>query len=73
MIIPKDTLESIRKNAQELLYPLHRMVAEYEKIYRSSHLEKLDETTRHQQALTELQRRFVEMNKIKKFRRAKLG
>ncbi|MBI4362091.1 MAG: hypothetical protein HY558_02850 [Euryarchaeota archaeon] len=72
-MIPKESLETIGKYAQELLVPPQMLVTEYEKIYRSSHLEKLDESTRHQEALRELRLKFLDQAKIKKFRKGRLG
>jgi predicted RND superfamily exporter protein len=72
MLIPKENLEKLQRYADELGTTLHRMVVEYEKIWKSSHLEKLDDSSKHAEAIKLVERKIVEIDKIKKHRRGKL-
>jgi hypothetical protein len=70
-MFPKEVQESVRRWAAELNADPDMVATEYEKIFRSRHLEKLDEPTRHQEALKELKFRLMDRLQLRKFRKGK--
>lgn len=70
-MFPKEVQETVRKWAADLNADPDMVVTEYEKILRSHHLEKLDEPTRHKEALKELRFKLMDRLQIRKFRKGK--
>lgn len=70
-MFPKEVQETVRRWAAELKSDPGAVATQYEKIFRSHHLEKLDEPTRHQEALKELKRALMDRLQLRKFRKGK--
>lgn len=70
-MFPREVQETVRRWAAELKSDPDMVAAEYEKIFRSHHLEKLDEPTRHREALKELKFKLMDRLLLRKFRKGK--
>lgn len=72
MMIPKEHMEQLIKWADELGMDRNHIIEEYRKRYNSREYQKLDEATRHLEALMEVKREVVDYINIKKLRRGKI-